>query len=724
MADSLRLQDDCALGEETLVQALRWHAESHGQDIALTFTSDREQVHQDITYRELDKRVRSVISELRRETEVHNRVLLLYPPGIDYVVAFLACLYAKRTAVPVYPPHRNRSVARLEGILHDSDPACLLCSPSLKPGLRTDLETLSAGRRILQTNGAGGNETVAEALPRIVGRDLAFLQYTSGTVFKPRGVEITHANLRENARMIRDVLGVNQQSVVVSWLPPYHDMGLIGSILQPLWSGAHAVLMPPAAFLLNPVQWLRTIERFRGTVSGAPDFAYALCAIKASEHARDLDLRSWKTAFNGSETVREETLTRFSAAFCDSGFDPHAFLPCYGLAEATLFVSGARARKIGSLWSERSGERSGWRKQNGEKIGNSDEKEFQAVSCGRPAAGLHVEIVHPDTCRLAEPGEIGEIWISGPTVAAGYFGQPELTKGTFDARLKPDGGEPFLRTGDLGLLRNGELFIAGRIKEQIVVRGRNFYPQDVEETVRRAIGTSARPACAAFGIDEGGQERLAIVIENGPIETEAAQCLLARIRGAVVAEYEVQPHSLTLVRTGRIPRTSSGKLQRMECKSLLLAGLMPVLACHTLTENPFEIREASAPAGSRTVERMGELAATVLRKPASDLPPDEPLVAFGLDSLGAGELSTAIEFEFGAVVPIEALLGGACIRELAHWPVVHSSWQHAPKAETADEPAIFPLSEAQRAIWFLHQLAPVLVQTPALRRSGRLCPVK
>jgi acyl-CoA synthetase (AMP-forming)/AMP-acid ligase II/acyl carrier protein len=437
--------------------------------------------------------------------------------------------------------------------------------------------------------------------------------------------------------------------VVVGWLPLYHDMGLIGNVLQPLYVGARAVLLSPLTFLQRPALWLAAVARYRATTSGGPNFAYDLCARKVGEEEKaGLDLSSWSVAFNGAEPVRAETVERFAAAFAPCGFRRAAFFPCYGLAEATLFVTGGAPgagpviRPVDAAALERH--------QVADAPPGAPGRAL--VGCGRAAAGQAVRIVDPESGAPCAPGRVGEVWVAGPSVAAGYWGRPEETARTFGARLAGEG--PFLRTGDLGFLADGELFVTGRRKDLIILRGRNHYPQDLERTAE-ASHPALRPGCgAAFGVDRDGEERLVILQE---VERSAADPagIADAVRRAVAGEHEVAVEEVVLVRSGTVLKTSSGKVRRAACRAAYLAGELAVVA-----------RTGAVPAEDRGEERehWAAVAARVLRRDVRELDPGAPLTALGLDSLAAAELGNAVEERTGVTIPLQALLEGMSLRDL------------------------------------------------------------
>jgi acyl-CoA synthetase (AMP-forming)/AMP-acid ligase II len=413
-------------------------------------------------------------------------------------------------------------------------------------------------------------ESVLWREPALNADHPALLQYTSGTTSTPRGVMVSHANLLANAQSIAEGFGHHPKDRWgVTWLPPYHDMGLMGGILQPVFVGAPSAVISPLDFVRRPVVWLEAVSRYRVRISGGPNFAYELCArtITSTENS-NLRLDCWELAYVGAEPVREETLDLFANKFAPLGFRRQSFFPCYGLAEATLYVSGGRP-------SVRYLSAAGLREHRVvEKPGADDADARAIVSCGRPASALSVSIVNPETGRPCATGSIGEIWVSGPTVASGYWNRPDDTRETFHARLAENGGRPFLRTGDLGFLQDRELFVTGRCKDLIIVRGRNHYPQDIENTVVGASPAIRSGTCVAFSVDSGSEEKLVLILEMPRPRPEHLDVLAGDIRQAVVGAHELQVSTIVLVRPGAIPRTSSGKARRLECRAQYMSGAL------------------------------------------------------------------------------------------------------------------------------------------------------
>ncbi|HST63385.1 MAG TPA: AMP-binding protein, partial [Longimicrobium sp.] len=507
-----------------------------------------------------------------------------------------------------------------------------------------------AGLRWMATKDVPADEAAGWRDPEVSGDTLAFLQYTSGSTAAPKGVMVSHGNLLHNFAVIEGFTGYTPATRSVIWLPPYHDMGLIGGILQPLYTGYWAALFSPVAFIQRPARWLEAISRYGATSSGGPNFAYELCvhAVRPEERA-GLDLSRWEIAFNGAEPVRAETLRAFAEAFAPNGFRSQAFFACYGLAEATLMVTGSDPAELPverAVDAEALGE--------GTVLEAEPEGRYRLVGSGRSAPSQRVIIVDPATLRECAPDRVGEVWVAGASVASGYWGRPEATAETFGAYEAGTGEGPFLRTGDLGFLDGGELFITGRLKDLIVIRGRNHYPQDIEMTAARSHEGLRAGSGAAFSVDDGGEERLVVVQE---VSRQAAAGLdveevAAAIRRAVASEHGVQVHAVVVARTGGVPKTTSGKVQRRACRAAFLAGDLPLVGVSVREETGSAAPHAAAPGLTREAleaaeagERQAlleaylvERAARVLGVDPAGVDREQPLVGLGMDSLRAMEL--------------------------------------------------------------------------------------
>jgi amino acid adenylation domain-containing protein len=711
----------------TLDGILRARARLTPDRPAYLFLTDGEVEAASLTWGELDRRARSQAAALRRVAAAGDRALLLYPPGLDFIVAFFACLYARVVAVPAYPPRPRRDQPRLRAIVQDAGPTVVLTTQAVLAGVEEILKrepSLQAPHWLAMDLGTD-LEPVPEAVPGEPPEapekypepgDPAFLQYTSGSTALPKGVVVTHGGLLHNERMIGEAFGTGESSVVVGWLPLYHDMGLIGNVLQPLYCGGRCVLMSPTAFLQRPRRWLEAISRYRGTTSGGPNFAYELCLQKIGPEAREgLDLSSWTVAYNGAEPVRADTLDRFAAAFAPCGFAREALYPCYGLAEATLFVSGGRpgdGARVTAVGAE------ALARQEVQTAPDAEAPAQRLVSSGHAWAEQEVLIVDPDTRVRCPPDRVGEIWVSGPSVAPAYWGRPEVSAAELHAQLA-DGSGSFLRTGDLGFLQDGELYVTGRRKDLVILRGRNHYPQDLELTAERAH-TALRPGCgAAFSADVLGEERLILVFEaeRHGLSALAVDEVAAAVRRSLAEEHEVQLYELVLIRPASLPKTSSGKVQRHRSRELYLSGELAVLGRSALGDPAAVapqagISELDGSAGRPVEDFLHAALARVVRLDPARIDRELPMSSFGLDSLAAIELSHALEAEFGAAPSIAELLAGCSIAEAAREVEARaaagrSTDEHGrARTDTDTGTADHPLSFGQQALWVLHGLAP------------------
>jgi acyl-CoA synthetase (AMP-forming)/AMP-acid ligase II len=573
----------------SLVELLSYRAEDQPDKQAYSFLKNGEVEADVLTHASLHLQAQAIAAHLQTLQAEGKCALLLYPPGLEFIAAFFGCLYAGVVAVPAYPPRRNQSLSRLQAIAEDSEAVAVLTTTALLESIQErwqqDVDTTDL--HWVATDGVDHSLAQAWKRPALDSQSLAFLQYTSGSTGNPKGVMVSHGNLLHNLAMIYQCFEHSPESQGLIWLPPYHDMGLIGGVLQPLYGGFPVTLMSPVDFLQKPIRWLQAISRYQATTSGGPNFAYDLCLRKVTPEQREtLDLSSWEVAFTGAEPIRAETLEQFAQTFASCGFRKEAFYPCYGMAETTLIVSGGSkaaapiVQKVDSVALE----------QNQITAINyhpTDPTEVrELVGCGWSWLGQKVLIVDPQQGTLCADNQVGEIWVSGQSVAQGYWNRIEETEKTFNAYVADTGEGPFLRTGDLGFLQAGELFITGRIKDIIIIRGQNHYPQDIELTVEQSH-PALRPNCgAAFSVDFKGSERLVVVqeVERSYLRKLNIKEVINNIRQAVVAQHGIEIYTTVLIKTNSIPKTSSGKVRRQACKAEFLTGSLDVV--DDWSENP------------------------------------------------------------------------------------------------------------------------------------------
>ncbi|WP_138763966.1 non-ribosomal peptide synthetase [Pseudomonas lactis] len=540
----------------TLVQSLQQRAAQTPDQVALRFLAESAEHSVVLSYRDLDQRARTIAAALQANAGLGERAVLLFPSGPDYVAAFFGCLYAGVIAVPAYPPEstRRHHQERLLSIISDAEPRLLLTIASLSEGLAQ----IENAPKVLSVDTLEAQQADQWVEPDLKADDIAFLQYTSGSTALPKGVQVSHGNLVANEVLIRRGFGIdlNPDDVIVSWLPLYHDMGLIGGLLQPIFSGVPCVLMSPAYFLGRPLRWLEAISEYGGTISGGPDFAYRLCSERVSESALErLDLSRWRVAYSGSEPIRLDTLERFAEKFAACGFTTNNFFASYGLAEATLFVAGGtRGRGIPALRLD----------EQALAANRAEPGQGPAImSCGTSQPNHAVLIADPHTLTELPDQCVGELWATGPSIAHGYWRNPQASAKTFVQHA----GRTWLRTGDLGFIRDGEVYITGRLKDLLIVRGHNLYPQDIEQTIEREVEVVRKGRVAAFAVNDQGLEGIGIAAEisRSVQKILPPEALIKAIRQAVAEACQQAPSVVVLLNPGALPKTSSGKVQRAAC---------------------------------------------------------------------------------------------------------------------------------------------------------------
>jgi amino acid adenylation domain-containing protein len=699
------------------VDVLRYRA-AHQQDkCAFVYLGQEGRQELRVTYDQLDRRARAIAATLQKVAHPGDRALLLYPSGLEYIEAFMGCLYAGIVAVPSYPPkksQRENASTRVHLLASDAKPTVVLTSCELKSEVEEAQLGVIGGNscQLLFTDQIADDECNHWQEVRIPSETLSFLQYTSGSTSAPKGVMVSHANLLHNQECIRRAFGLREQSIIVSWLPLYHDMGLIGGILQPIFVGAQCILLSPLDFLRRPLTWLETISRFQATTSGGPDFCYDLCVRKIKpEQRQGLDLRSWTVAFNGAEPVRPDTMAIFSSEFAECGFQPQAFRPCYGLAEATLMVTAGDGSSILLKQGEIQ-----------PKTPEGGKKDTSRVLVGCGAIEHHqLAIVNPDNLQRCPEDEVGEIWISSPSVACGYWDRGAETQATFGAYIKDEPGGPFLRTGDLGREHNRQLFILGRLKDVIIVRGRNYYPEDLELIAQECHKGLRRGCGSAFAVDDRGAQRIILVQEvSRAHRLDSPRQVAGAIREAISREFDLRIDEVVFVQEGGIPKTSSGKLQRHACRDMFVMGELKRIASDTPVAAPSDGPAApimtqvmkTMPADQQQSWAEAYLRACIgqiLRDPSFCLDSMDSIASAGLDSLMVLELQNKIESDFGIRTAVSMFLEGCTLAHAASVlldKVASSAWELAVPVRIRNVAETYPLSQGQAALWFLYQLAP------------------
>ena len=700
---------------KTLVELSRTRAESQPEKTAYTFLLDGETDVTTLTYGELDQQARAIGALLQTLKARNQPVLLLYSPGLEYIAAFFGCLYAGAVAVPVYPPTSRRSLPRLWSIVNDAQPRVALTTSQIRASLKQAARSPELQALQWVTTDSLSSDPASEWHAESLTSDsLAFVQYTSGSTAIPKGVVLTHDNLLQNQRMIQSAFEQTEQSIIFGWLPLYHDMGLIGNVLQSMYCGAPCILMSPLSFLQKPARWLQAISRYRATTSGGPNFAYDLCVRKIGiEERAELDLHSWTVAFNGAEPIRESTIDRFCAAFEPCGFRREAFFPCYGLAEATLFVAGGPKSTPPVIATVK---RSSLELNEVVPVADEDESVTTFVGSGRAGLDQEIVIVDPNSLRECRHGVVGEIWVGGSHVAQGYWHRPEESEATFKAYVSDTGAGPYLRTGDLGFIQAGELFVTGRLKDLIIIRGRNYFPHDIELAAESSHASLRPGGGAAFSIDVSGEEHLVVLHEVERQHELGLTEVIGAIRQAVAEEYELQVYAILLLKPGSLPKTSSGKIQRHACRAKFLKDEFETLTTWRASTEPISAGEnsdesigVSTPDKDVIEQWLVQAVATRLRLNVSEIDHDRPVLYYGVDSLIAVELTHALETSFGVSLSVVDLLQSSSFVNLAV-QVFESLTAREKEIQKPASPALeqheAPLSYGQRALWFLHQLAP------------------
>ncbi len=726
---------------DSLVTLLELRAELQAHKTAYTFLLDGEQQSVSITYSELDKQARTLAATLQALGLQGERAVLLYPQGLEYIAAFFGCLYAGVIAVPAYPPKNRRHLPRLQAIIQDSQAAIILSTQAVANSADALGSENGLDLSWLLTDQALSGKPNQWLAPDITPDSLAFLQYTSGSTGQAKGVMVSHGNLMANQKIIKDGFGHDNQSTVVGWLPLYHDMGLIGNVMQPLYTGASVVLMSPLAFLEKPIRWLQAISDYQAHTSGAPNFAFDLCVQKISaEDKAQLNLSSWQLAFNGSEPIHSATLDRFAAAFAECGFKREAFYPCYGLAEATLLVTGSTKTATPTVKA--------FNKAKLEEhfactnVAHLDDYR-RLVACGVAGLDHQIRIVNPNTQALCEDGHIGEIQVSGASVAQGYWQNADATAETF---IIDKDQTRWLRTGDLGFIDQGELFVSGRLKDLIIIRGRNYHPHDIERAAESAVDGLIHGCLAAFAVASEAGEKLVLLAElkRSHLRQTDYRVEFAAIRSRLVEECGVQVDEIVLLKPNAILKTTSGKIRRSACRERYQQQQLEVVAMDVIgstnltsysktmqTAYP-QVAEKTPAAYSTNSAELTLLRQTLLLAPIlaavpllanylstrvaslSGLAPETcdvsaSVLSLGIDSLKAMELKYAIDEFLTIDFPVVMLLDEQSLLAIAEHALSLAKLGEVRNAypTVCHATKELPLSVGQQALWTGCQLASV-----------------
>lgn len=707
----------------TLLSLLRQRSERYGDKLAFDYCTG-EQEHSRLTYRNLDIRARAIAANLQRHGVGGERVLVLCPSGLDFIAAMFGCFYVGAVAVPVHPPVHHRLISRVASIVTDVGATAVLTTAATQAEFRDVLDGLHDGAPLhwLAVDTIDSAARTSWIAPEVSAESVAFVQYTSGSTSTPKGVVLTHHNLLANLESISRDAGQGDRARVVSWLPLHHDMGLIGGIFGVIYFGGTGFLMAPSTFIQRPMAWLEAISWHGANISVGPNFGYELCVERSTPAERAaLDLSTWNRAYCGAEPVRAATLQRFTAAFAPAGFRADAFHPVYGLAEATLFVSGRPASAVPTV---RKLDAVALREHRVVDAAPDDPDVAAVVGCGPPGYGQEIVIADPVSRRQCPPDEVGEIWIAGENVARGYLGKPSETAETFSARLSDSGRGPFLRTGDYGFLLDGELFVTGRLKDLIIIRGRNYHPNDLEATVQETHPALMSGRGAAFAVtpDPTGTEQLVMVqeVDRGQLDEVEVDQVIAAIRTAITAQHDIPVHTVVLVEPLRIPTTSSGKIRRHACRQRFLDGELEVFAQWQLpTAAPPQPTPDRAEPSTRTTRSADEISSWLVNQlagelglPGADIDTAQPFAYYGLDSVHAIQLMAALEAWLGRKVAPTLAYDHPSIdllsAHLAGIAAAGGTAAAAPVTDRADEPVAvigigcrFPGADGPSEFWRL-----------------------
>ncbi|MDB9513161.1 choline/carnitine O-acyltransferase [Kamptonema animale CS-326] len=671
-----------SLNFKTLLDLLRYRALHQRDRMAYTFLQDGRKEAGSLNYEQLDRRARAIAAQLQSLNAKGERALLLYPQGLEFIAAFCGCLYAGAIAIPVPPPdpaRLKRTLPRLQAIAEDASATLVLTTSRITTQLAENYSQLQEvlGAHWLCTEEIADDWAEQWQPPEVDSNTLAYLQYTSGSTSTSKGVTISQGNLMHHANYLQKDCGYTSDSVTVTWMPYFHDYGLVQGIILPLYTGTPCYLMTPLAFIKSPFHWLLAISRYRATHTQGPNFAYDQCLRRITlEQRSQLDLRSWQAAGNAAEPINPGVIEEFIETFKPYGFRPEAFAPAYGLAEATLLVSSSPIGKPPVFYVA---DAAALEKNRVVEALSGNGMVRVIPGCGRLVSDTKVVIANPETLTRCATNEVGEIWVSDPGVALGYWHRPEDTDKTFQARLQDTGEGPFLRTGDLGFLQDGELFVTGRLKDLIIILGSNHYPQDIEFTIERCHPAVRPNSGAAFSVEVEGQERLVVVqeIERGRSQNLDADEVISSIRRAIAEGHELPVYAVVLIASGSILKTSSGKIQRRACRSAFLSNTLKVVAqwvpnpsdeaesCSELSLNDQVVSTRNIQVSTANIPQISQLVARVLG--VKRIAHDADLLALAVNSLDLIRLLNELEETFGLAPTIEQIVGMKTITVLTQY---------------------------------------------------------
>lgn len=675
---------------------------------AFSYSQDGE-ITASITYAELDRRARHIAASIETICQPGDRILIVYPPGLEYIAAFFGCIYAGLIPIPAIPPATVRAIPRIQRIAIDAGARVALTNTAIvaqteqfRDRSRTDFIDL-----LWLTIDSSSDRSAQWKTPRISSTDIAFLQYTSGSTGEPKGVMVTHDNILANIGFIDSILGINENETIVSWLPLYHDMGLIGKMLYPLFAGCHCIHLSPTAFFMRPYRWLKAVSDNHARMTCAPNFAYDLCSRKiTAKQKSSLDLSSLAFALNGAEPVRPETLRRFSENFRECGFQPKALMPVYGLAESTLLVTANLNKRPDGLPQSLSLDKTALSADD-VVIANPGPGSIEVVSVGSVAyEHQRVVIVEPSSLVQQPDEKVGEVWVRSASVAKGYWGHSSLNDTPFSARLVNE-EDMFLRTGDLGFVHDEALYIVGRLKDMMIFNGYNIYPQDIETTVERYHPAFQANGCAAFTIEQDDLPHLVIIQEidsrQAPLQNDLSA---ARLRAEIGEQHGIfDIAAILLIKAGGIPRTTSGKIQRGTCQDMFLSdAFSPIWEWRNDQDKRTDIEDDSATPKTEIEHELANIWRDILD--VEHVSATDDFFQLGGHSLAAIQLTHRLHAAFGIEIPLTALLENPVLRSLAK--IIENStaavsFQHAVlpilEPNVADRYQPFPLNDIQQAYW-------------------------